>query len=81
MKDINSKVKIEELISCEVDRLSKLYGKTFLDCEDLVKLTGLGRDNVRTLMNSHRFPITKVGRRQVVSILAFTTWQLVQNCG
>ncbi len=74
----NKHLHIEELIALEVDRLSKLYGKTFLDCEDLIKLTGLGRDNVRTLMNSDVFPITKVGRRQVVSVLAFVTWQLTQ---
>ena len=74
----NKNLHIEELISFDVDRISKLFGKTFLDCEDLIKLTGLGRDNVRALMNSEVFPITKVGRRQVVSVLAFVTWQLTQ---
>ncbi len=67
---------IEELVALEVDRISKLYGKSFLDCDDLVQLTGLGRDNVRALMNSDVFPVTKVGRRKVVSVLAFITWQL-----
>ena len=72
-------IKKEELISLEVKRLSEQFGKSFLDCEDIVKLTGLGRDNVRTLMNSHSFPLTKVGKRQVVSVLAFVTWQLSQT--
>ena len=71
--DINK----EELIALEVKRLSEEFGKTFLDCDDLVKLTGLGKDNARGLMNSYLFPVTKVGKRQVVSILAFVTWQMM----
>ena len=39
-------------------------------------MTGLGRDNVRALMGSANFPVTKVGNRKVVSILAFVTWQM-----
>ena len=38
---------LNELIQAEVDRISTKYNKDFLDCEDLVKITGLGRDNVR----------------------------------
>lgn len=57
-------------------RLSEKYGKSYLDCEELIELTGLGRDNVRALMSSANFPITKVGNRKVVSILAFVTWQM-----
>lgn len=41
-----------------------------------MKLTGLGRDNVRALMHSEGFPVMKVGNRQVVSILGFVTWQM-----
>lgn len=67
---------IEQLISAEVKRLSEKYGKSYLDCEELIELTGLGRDNVRALMSSANFPITKVGNRKVVSILAFVTWQM-----
>ena len=55
--------------------------KTFLDCEDLIKLTGLGRDNVRLLMRSRRFPVVKVGKRQVVSILNFVAWQMRESAG
>lgn len=69
-------VNIESLITSEVCRLSEKYGKSYLDCEELVELTGLGRDNVRALMNSANFPVTKVGNRKVVSILAFVTWQM-----
>ena len=32
---------IEQLISAEVKRLSEKYGKSYLDCEELVELTGL----------------------------------------
>lgn len=72
--DINK----EAIISAEVKRLSEEFGKSFLDCEDIAKITGLGRDNARGLINSYLFPVTKVGKRQVVSILAFVTWQMTQ---
>ena len=72
----NSVVNIEQLIADEVKRLSEKYGKSYLDCEQLIELTGLGRDNVRALMCSANFPVTCVGNRKVVSILAFVTWQL-----
>ena len=69
---------VEDLIAREVERLAKFYGKTFLDCEDIMQMTGLGRDNVRAVMSSSVFPVTKVGKRKVVSLLAFTTWQMTQ---
>ena len=72
----NSAVNIEQLIADEVKRLSTQFGKSFLDCENLIELTGLGRDNVRALMHSKAFPVTKVGNRQMVSILAFVAWQV-----
>lgn len=72
-------LKVEQLIADEVKRLSLQFGKSFLDCEDIIKITGLGRDNVRALMRSRRFPVTTVGKRQVVSILNFVTWQLSDN--
>lgn len=77
----NSSINMEQLIADEVKRLSAQFGKSFLDCEDIIKLTGLGRDNVRTLMRSRRFPVVKVGKRQVVSILNFVTWQINENTG
>ncbi len=69
-------VNIEQLIADEVKRLSDKYGKSYLDCDELIELTGLGRDNVRALMASANFPVTCVGNRKVVCILAFVTWQL-----
>ena len=70
---------LNELIQAEVDRISTKYNKDFLDCEYLIKITGLGRDNVRNLMRSKTFPTTKVGKRQVVSVLNFVTWLTLNN--
>ncbi len=75
----NTKLNIESLIQNEVERISTKYGKDFLDCEDLMKITGLGRDNVRNLLKSKNFPTTKIGKRQVVSVLNFVTWQMTTN--
>lgn len=67
------------LIQTEVDRISTKYNKDFLDCEDIMKITGLGRDNVRQLLRSKSFPTTKVGKRQVVSVLNFVRYITLQN--
>lgn len=75
----NNNMNIDNLIKAEVDRLTTKYNKDFLDCEDLIKITGLGRDNVRNLMRSKNFPTTKVGKRQVVSVLNFVTWMTLNN--
>ena len=75
----NNQLNINNLIKSEVDRLTTKYNKDFLDCEDLIKITGLGRDNVRNLMRSKNFPTTKVGKRQVVSVLNFVTWIALNN--
>ena len=75
----NTNININDLIQNEVNRISLKYGKDFLDCEDLIKITGLGRDNVRTLMRSKNFPTTKVGKRQVVSVLNFVRWITINN--
>ena len=75
----NNQLNIDNLIKSEVDRLTSKYNKDFLDCEDLIKITGLGRDNVRNLMRSKNFPTTKVGKRQVVSVLNFVTWLTLNN--
>ena len=75
----NQQFNINNLIQSEVDRLTTKYNKDFLDCEDLIKITSLGRDNVRNLMRSKNFPTTKVGRRQVVSVLNFVTWLTLNN--
>ena len=75
----NKQLNIDNLIKSEVDRLTTKYNKDFLDCEDLIKITGLGRDIVRNLMRSKNFPTTKVGKRQVVSVLNFVTWMTLNN--
>ena len=75
----NNQWNVDNLIKAEVDRLTTKYNKDFLDCEDLIKITGLGRDNVRNLMRSKNFPTTKVGKRQVVSVLNFVTWTTLKN--
>lgn len=75
----NKQLNIDNLIKSEVDRITTKYNKDFLDCEDLIKITGLGRDNVRNLMRSKNFPTTKVGKRQVVSVLNFVTWMTLNN--
>ncbi|MFA6867471.1 MAG: hypothetical protein WCR54_08180 [Clostridia bacterium] len=69
-------LKIEALISAEAKRLSDKYNKDYLDCADIIKITGLGRDNVRDLMSRKDFPIMKVGKRKIVSVVAFATWQI-----
>lgn len=69
----------KDLIELEVNRLAEKYNKDFLDCEDVQKITGLGRDNVRTLFKNKNFPTTKVGRRYVVSLINFVTWQITNN--
>ena len=75
----NNSININNLIQSEVDRISQKYNKDFLDCDDLIKITGLGRDNVRSLLRSKDFPTTKVGKRQVGSVLNFVTWLILNN--
>ena len=74
----NVKLDKESLINAEVKRLSEKYGKSFLDCSDISEITGLGIDNARGLMNGYFFPVITIGRRKVVSMLAFVTWQMSQ---
>ncbi len=75
----NQQLNINNLIQSETERISTKYNKDFLDCEDIMKITGLGRDNVRQLLRSKDFPTTKVGKRQVVSVLNFVTWLTLKN--
>ena len=71
----------EMLISAEAKRLADRYNKDYLDCEDLMKITGLGKDNVRALMNRFDFPTTTIGRRKVISVLSFARWAYFQDNG
>lgn len=68
--------KIKDLIAIETKRLSEQLNKSFLDCADIVKITGLGRDNVRALMKTKAFPIKKIGNRKIVSLINFVNWQV-----
>ena len=54
-KETETTLNRERLIADEVSRLTRKYGKGFLDNENLIELTGLGRDNVRALMHSKAF--------------------------
>lgn len=69
-------LRIEDLISAEAKRLSDRYAKDYLDCADIMKITGLGKDNVRTIMNRKDFPTMKIGKRKIVSVIGFATWQI-----
>ena len=60
----------------EARRLSEKYGKDYLNCDDLVSIMGIGKNNARQLLNSSNFPTIEVGNRKVVSIIAFALWSL-----
>ena len=75
----NTNINFDNLIQREVERISTKYNKDFLECEDIMRITGLGRDTVRKLLRSNFFPTTKVARRYVVSVLNFVTWQTLNN--
>jgi hypothetical protein len=75
--DINSEIGIAAAI--EARRIAEKYEKDYLDCEDLVKIMGVGRNNIRQLLNSEMFPTIEVGNRKVVSVIAFAMWSLTQK--
>lgn len=64
----------EKIIADEVKRITDETHKSFLDCDDIIRLTGLGRENVRNLMRSNSFPTQIVGRRKIVSVSNFVLW-------
>lgn len=74
-----NEIKIENLISAEVDRLSNKYKKDYFDLNDIMQITGLGRDKVREIMNSKSFPSSKFGKKKTVSVVAFVSWQFKNN--
>jgi hypothetical protein len=63
-------------VALEAKRLAEKYSKDFLDCEDLVKIMGVGRNNIRQLLNIDTFPTVEIGNRKVVSVAAFVLWSL-----
>ena len=70
---------IDNIIISETKRISENLKKDYLECADIMKLTGLGRDKVREMMNSKSFPTSKYGRKKTVSISAFLIWQMKNN--
>ena len=77
--DIQSEYGVAAAI--EAKRLSEKYGKDYFDCEDLIKIMTIGRNNVRQLMNSDDFPTIEVGNRKIVSVIAFALWSIKINIG
>ncbi|MCL2638439.1 MAG: hypothetical protein FWD48_08735 [Oscillospiraceae bacterium] len=75
--NINSELGVAAAI--EARRIAEKYNKDFLDCEDLVKIMGVGRNNIRQLLNSEVFPTVEIGNRKVVSVIAFAMWSLTQK--
>ncbi len=70
---------LDNIISAEIKRISEKFDKEYLDCADIMKITGLGRDNVRAMMSKIDFPKIKIGKRRIVSVAAFVTWQLTNE--
>ena len=60
----------------EAKRLSEKYSKDFFDCDDLVCMMSVGKNNIRQLMNSDAFPTITIGNRKVVSSIGFAMWTL-----
>jgi len=63
----------------EARRLAEKYGKDYLNCDDLVSIIGIGKNNARQLLNSTTFPTIEIGNRKVVSVIAFALWSLQDN--
>ena len=74
MLNINSELGVAAAI--EAGRLAEKYGKDYFDCDDLVKITGVGKNNIRQLLNSDSFPTIEIGNRKVVSVIAFSFWSV-----
>jgi len=74
ISNINSEFGVAAAL--EARRLSEKYGKDYLNCDDLVSIMGIGKNNARQLINSTSFPTVEVGNRKVVSVIAFALWSL-----
>ena len=72
--NINSALGVAAAI--EARRLADKYDKDFFDCDDLVAIMGVGRNNIRALLNSDSFPTIEIGNRKVVSAIAFSFWSV-----
>ena len=60
----------------EAKRIAEKYQKDFFSCDDLVEIIGVGKNNVRELMSSGKFPTIEIGNRKVVSAISFVLWSL-----
>ena len=74
ISNINSEFGVAAAL--EARRLSEKYGKDYLNCDDLVSIIGIGKNNARQLFNSSNFPTVEIGNRKVVSVIAFAFWSL-----
>jgi len=73
---INIKSEHGVAAALEAKRIAEKYRKDFLNCDDLVEIMGVGKNNIRELMNSGRFPTIEIGNRKVVSVVSFVLWAL-----
>ncbi len=69
-------VELSVAIALEAERLATKYNKDTFDCEDLMTILGVGRNNVRELMRSNHFPTLTIGGRRVVAAIALAKWML-----
>ena len=72
--NVNSEIGVAAAL--EAKRLAEKYGKDYLNCDDIVSIMGIGKNNARQLLNSDSFPTVEIGNRKVVSVVAFTFWSL-----
>ena len=73
---LNIKSEFGVAAALEARRLAEKYGKDYLNCDDLVSIMGVGKNNARQLLNSSNFPTVEIGNRKVVSVIAFALWSL-----
>ena len=62
-----NKISQIDLIELEVNRLYKIYQKDYLECEDIMKITGVGKNNIRTefTLLSFAYNIQKLFNKRV----------------
>lgn len=61
-------------VAYEAKRLAEKYGKDTFFCDDLQMILGLGKNNIRNLLNNNDFPSIKVGSRKFISALSLAAW-------
>ena len=76
LDDININSELGVAVALEARRISEKYGKDYLNCDDMVLIMGIGKNNARQLLNSSDFPTIEVGNRKIVSVIAFAFWSL-----